>query len=265
MLIFYNILNASMVEPYKIISAVFIILFALSLFVIWMLYAEKSKHKKRLIEVEQRMLLSQMNPHFVFNSLTAIQSYIFRNEPYMAGKYMASFAKLVRLILENSRVDLIPVFKERDTLIYYLELQALRFDNKFKYDIQIDSDIDLEHHALPPMLAQPFIENAIEHGIIHMSDSGLIYIRLFLNGNYFVYEVEDNGVGIDMSLQQSKKKRVEHQSLATRITHDRIKNIKRSRGQNISMEIIDLSTQVDKGKRGTLVRFQIPVASISNS
>jgi len=225
----------------------------------------RAKDKKKLIDLEQRMLLSQMNPHFVFNSLTAIQSYIFRNEPYMAGKYMASFAKLVRLILENSRVALIPIFKERDTLTYYLELQSLRFEGKFAYSIQIDNDIDLEHHAIPPMLAQPFIENAIEHGIIHMSDRGLINIRLNLKGQNFLLEFEDNVVGIDKSLQKSQKKRDDHQSLATRITKERLKNIRRSRGQIIKMEIIDLSSLPDSSKRGTLIRFEIPIASISNS
>lgn len=176
---------------------------------------------------------------------------------------MASFSKLVRLILENSRVELIPIIKERDTLTYYLELQALRFEGKFDYSIQIDEDIDLEHHAIPPMLAQPFLENSIEHGIIHMSDKGLISIRFELLGEKIVLEVEDNGVGIDKSLQQSNKKRSDHQSLATKITHERLKNIKRSRKQHITMDIIDLSSQLNSVKRGTLVRFEIPFASIS--
>jgi len=98
-----------------------------------------------------------------------------------------------------------------------------------------------------------------------MSDRGLINIRLNLKGQNFLLEVEDNGVGIDKSLQQSQKKRDDHQSLATRITKERLKNIRRSRGQIIKMEIIDLSSLPDSSKRGTLIRFEIPIASISNS
>ena len=152
----------------------FVVFISVLFFVILLL--STAKDKKKIAELEQRILLSQMNPHFVFNSLTAIQSYIFRNEPYMAGKYLASFSKLVRLILENSRQQYIPISKEMDTLSYYLELQALRFEEKFDFKIDIDEDIDLEHHLIPPMLAQPFIENAIEHGIIHMSNKGSITI-----------------------------------------------------------------------------------------
>lgn len=238
-------------------------LVAVSLIMIIYLLFLRRKDKKRLIELEQRMLLSQMNPHFVFNSLTAIQSYIFRNEPYMAGKYMASFAKLVRLVLENSRVDFIPIVKERDTLNYYLELQALRFEGKFDYSIIIDDDIDLEHHTVPPMLAQPFIENAIEHGIIHMSEKGFICIRFELRAQSIILEVEDNGVGIDKSVKDAEKKRNDHQSLATKITEERIKNIKKSRRQQIIMNILDLANQPNSDKRGTLVRFIIPLSSIS--
>jgi len=231
------------------ISALFFVILLLS----------TAKDKKKIAELEQRILLSQMNPHFVFNSLTAIQSYIFRNEPYMAGKYLASFSKLVRLILENSRQQYIPIAKEIDTLNYYLDLQTLRFEEKFDFQIDIDEDIDLEHHLLPPMLAQPFIENAIEHGIIHMSDKGNIMIRFKLLGPSILLEVEDNGIGIEKSLTQSNPKRANHQSLATKITKERIKNIRGSKGQRITIETVDLSTIPNQGKRGTLVRFTIPI------
>lgn len=233
-----------------------VIFFAIILF-------STAKDKKKIAELEQRLLLSQMNPHFVFNSLTAIQSYIFRNEPYMAGKYLASFSKLVRLILENSRQEYIPIAKEKDTLNYYLELQALRFEEKFDFEIEIDEDIDMEHHIIPPMLAQPFIENAIEHGIIHMSDKGNIQIRFKLLGPSIMLEVEDNGIGIEKSLNQSNPKRANHQSLATKITKERIKNIRGTKGERVSLETIDLSTIPNSGKRGTLVRFTIPIITSS--
>ncbi len=223
------------------------------------LYFSRRKDRKRILELEQKLLLSQMNPHFVFNSLTAIQNYIFQNEPYLAGRYMASFAKLVRLILENSRMSLIPISKEVETITHYLELQSIRFQGKFDYTLSIDPDIDKEHHSIPPMLAQPFIENAIEHGIIHLSEKGQIKISFLLSDQSIVLEVEDNGLGIDRSLKTSEKKRVEYESLATRITNERLSKLKKSYGQKVSMETIDLSKLPLSSKTGTLVRFTIPL------
>lgn len=219
----------------------------------------RKKDKKKIIALEQRLLLSQMNPHFVFNSLTAIQSYIFRNEPYLAGKYLANFSKLVRLILENSRLDLIPISKEVETLTHYLELQSLRFEGKFEYSIYIDPDIDTEHHTIPPMLAQPFIENAIEHGIIHLSEKGIIKISFILSSTSILLEVEDNGVGIEKSALINQEKRKEFISLATRITNERLANLKKVYGQRVRMEIKDLSTVSSEDKRGTFIRFSIPL------
>jgi LytS/YehU family sensor histidine kinase len=200
-----------------------------------------------------------MNPHFVFNSLTAIQSYIFRNDAYTAGKYMSSFAKLVRLVLENSREVQIPLSKEIETLNYYLQLQELRFEGKFDYNIDVDPDIAVDQVTVPPMLAQPFIENAIEHGIIHLSKKGLITIRFILKGFALIIEIEDNGIGIEKSSQLSQHKWNEHQSLATKITKERIKNIKSSTKIDVKMEIIDLSENIDLQQKGTIIRFTLPV------
>jgi len=230
---------------------------ALTFLAIIILNFRAVKYKQKIIALEQKLLLSQMNPHFVFNSLTAIQSYIFRNDPYLAGKYLANFAKLVRLILENSRLEFITIAKEKETINHYLELQNLRFGKKFEYSISIDPDIDEEHHNIPPMLAQPFIENAIEHGIIHVSLNASIQVRFQLVGNSILLELEDNGIGIEKSAKFNQKKRDDHQSLATRITHERIKNLRKAYGKTIKMSIIDLSKKSEDNK-GTLVSFLIP-------
>lgn len=245
-----------------IISSIFITLIAgLLIFVVYI----RRKDRKRIRNLEQRLLLSQMNPHFVFNSLTAIQSYIFRNEPHMAGKYMSSFSKLVRLILENSRSELIPIRREEETLTHYLELQCLRFEGKFEYTIAVDENIDREYHAIPPMLAQPFIENAIEHGIIHLSEKGVISIRFLLQNNFIVLEVEDNGLGIDSTAPASQKKWKEYKSLATTITRERLSTLRESVGQRITMEIKDLKSEAEGQRRGTLVRFNIPIRIVSGN
>lgn len=219
---------------------------------------QRLAYLKRIRAFEQRLLLSQMNPHFVFNSLTAIQSYIFRNDAYTAGKYMSSFAKLVRLVLENSREEQITLSKEIETLKYYLQLQELRFEGKFDYNIDVDPDIAVDHVSVPPMLAQPFIENAIEHGIIHLSKKGLITIRFILKGSVLIIEIEDNGIGIEKSSKNSQHKWNEHQSLATKITRERIKNIKSSTNIEVKMEIIDLSESTELQQKGTIIRFTLP-------
>lgn len=231
----------------------------LLLLVLVMVWRARQKDKRRIIELEQRLLLSQMNPHFVFNSLTAIQSYIFRSDPYMAGKYLASFAKLVRLILENSCEHTITIAKEKETIEHYLDLQLLRFSGKFDYTIEVCPEIEPEHHLIPPMLAQPFIENAIEHGIIHLSSQGQIAIRYKLQNNKVVLEVEDNGIGIKKSVQRSKTNRIKHQSMATRITRERLKSLGKIYGNHLDLKIIDLGDTLIPDSQGTLIRFVIPM------
>ncbi len=215
-------------------------------------------YKQKIIELEQRILISQLNPHFIFNSLTAIQSYIFRNEPYYAGKYLANFSKLIRLILENSRQQFIPIAKEKETLNYYLDLQAFRFDGKFDYTISISPDIDEEHFHVPPMLAQPFIENSIEHGIIHLGYKGKIDVRYSLKNDKLIVEIEDNGIGIGKAQGAKNDKWEKHKSLATLITQDRLKNLKKVYGKTVKMHIEDLSAKDSTNKQGTLITFTIP-------
>ena len=136
----------------------------------------KAKHKS--VDLEQKLLRSQMNPHFIFNSLIAIQSYIYKKDPVQAGDFLAKFADLVRIILEASRVEFVKLTKEIKMLNLYFELQNLRFENKFEYKIEVSDDIDAENISIPPMLAQPFIENAIEHGIRKISILMLLILRI---------------------------------------------------------------------------------------
>lgn len=223
------------------------------------LYLLISRKKLRIQynKIEQQLLLSQMNPHFVFNSLTAIQSYIFRNDPHQAGKYLSSFAKLVRLILENSRLESTSIEQEIKTLKLYLDLQSLRFEGKFDYTITVDEDIDIDSTSIPPMLAQPFIENAIEHGIIHLSEKGIINVSFKNAEKSIILEVEDNGIGIEKSKLLQLESGKDYRSLATEITYQRLKKIKYANNLNIKLNIINLSA-IDINKQGTLIRFTIP-------
>src|SRR5690554_2330859 len=243
----------------SVVIAMVSALVLLLLLVLAMVRRARHKDKRRVIELEQRLLLSQMSPHFVFNSLTAIQSYIFRSDPYMAGRYLASFSKLVRLILENSCEHTTTIAKVKETIEHYLDLQLLRFSGKFDYTIEVCPEIEPEHHLIPPMLAQPFIENAIEHGIIHLSSQGQIAIRYKLQNNKVVLEVEDNGIGIKKSVQRSKTNRIKHQSMATRITRERLKTLGKIYGNHLDLKIIDLGDTLIPDSQGTLIRFVIPM------
>ena len=257
--LFADRMNIVQILPYSLFTNIVLLSIFITLIII-IVFQSNTIHKltNRSKKIEQQLLLSQMNPHFVFNSLTAIQSYIFRNDPHQAGKYLSSFAKLVRLILENSRLDKISIEQELKTLRLYFDLQLLRFEGKFDYTLDVDENLDIDSTTIPPMLAQPFIENAIEHGIIHLSEKGLIIVRFIQEGDSIVLEVEDNGIGIEKSrlIQMSSGK--DYTSRATEITNMRLRNIKRTSKTNITLKITDLS-KFDIDKQGTLVRFNIPL------
>jgi sensor histidine kinase YesM len=198
-----------------------------------------------------------MNPHFVFNSLASIQSFIFEEDKLMAGKYIADFASLMRLILENSREEFIILEKEISTLKYYLELQKLRYENKFDYSIFVDPALNPEFDVIPPMLGQPFVENSIKHGIAKKETKGQIDIRLIKRDEYLVFEIEDNGIGREKAQQIKEPESKKHISLALSITRERLDNLNKRYRKKINFEIIDL--EKDNKPSGTLVKFEIPL------
>lgn len=213
-----------------------------------LIYYNKMKSVQQNALLEQRLLRSQMNPHFIFNALIAIQSFVFKNEPRRAGKFLSSFAQLVRSILENSRDEYITLSKEIIWLENYIELQKLRFDNVFEYFIRIDPTIDRENILIPPMLTQPFIENALEHGLGKMEEKGVLEVTFVINGNMLQITVSDNGAGFNQS-----EKTGDHESLAIRITEDRLKLVNKGKNKKIIFNIFS-----SPGK-GTTVSFAIPL------
>jgi ligand-binding sensor domain-containing protein len=222
-------------------------------------YREKELVKaKKTQELEHRFLRSQMNPHFIFNSLGAIQSYIFKNQALEAGTYLSKFSKLVRLILDNSRNEEISLLKEIDTLKLYLELQRLRFPKKLSFLFEIDENLDVETIKIPPMMLQPFIENSIEHGFVKTNSGGIIRIRIKQSENGILLETEDNGVGIRSSIESKAKLKGNHEALATKITRQRIRNLNWGRKVKISLEILDLS-ELNTDLNGTRVSINIPI------
>ncbi|MDZ7741753.1 MAG: two-component regulator propeller domain-containing protein [Bacteroidota bacterium] len=212
--------------------------------------------KKHTAELKQKLLRSQMNPHFIFNSLTAIQDYIYEKEPAEAGKYLSGFARLMRQILSNSREEYISLDNEINYLVLYMDLQQLRFENKFEYKLHVDPDLEQEFTAIPPMLAQPFIENALEHGISNSDQSGRIIIRFDKKEDHVRFTLEDNGIGIEHS-REIKTKGSNHKSLAIQITRERLENLNRREKNKIELSVVDISRE-ETGKTGTRVTFSIP-------
>ena len=224
------------------------------------LYLRHSRLKNRheIITLQQKMFRSQLNPHFIFNSLGSIQSSILNEEPDKAVKYISRFSRLMRNILDSSDNERIPLSKEIATVKNYLELQKVRFTHKFDFLVNVDDHIDAENIFIPPMLAQPFIENAIEHGIKPMETKGLININIQLRNDILTIEIEDNGIGRKRAGELFQKQDKDHKSMAIDITRQRIEVINRKSKHPIRFEIEDLCHQNGEA-RGTRVVFEVPV------
>ncbi len=219
---------------------------------------EKRLATERINSLRQKVLRSQMNPHFIFNSLNAIQSYVLKNDAYQAVRYLNSFARLIRMILDSSRFDYITLSKEIDLLEYYLELQQLRFEDKFVYQMEIDNDLDTQSLLIPAMLAQPFIENSIEHGLQHLEDKGTVKISFDKVKDNIVFKVVDNGIGREASHKIQEKIRHKESSLSTQLFEERLHTLNKFLGKKISYNILDLKNDNGAAK-GTMVIIHLPM------
>jgi len=199
-----------------------------------------------------------MNPHFIFNSLSSIQNFIVTEKPDKASIYLSKFSKLFRNILDNSVEEFVTLEKEISTIENYLELQKVRYAGKFDYRIDIANEIDAETMQIPPMLAQPFIENAIEHGIKHRETPGHINIRFSLKDRTLIFEVEDDGIGRQKAREIEIAQDPGHRSMSTSLTRERLANLNRKLHRKIVLEIIDLQNALGEAA-GTRGVFGVPV------
>jgi len=156
---------------------------------------KKAKFDKDVMEVELKALRAQMNPHFISNALHSINKYVMENDRTNASGYLAKFASLMRLILENSREKEVPLEQDLHALELYMQLELLRFSNSFSYQIEVDPQIDVENTLVPPMLLQPFAENAILHGLSNKG-KGIIKIQVRKSNDMICCVIEDNGNGM---------------------------------------------------------------------
>ena len=217
------------------------------------------KTSRKTLKVEQYLLLSQMNPHFILNTLANIQSFIVLNDLDKATRYLSGFAAMAANILESAGEENILLNKEIGIITCYLEIQKVRFGNKFTYSISVADDLDPEKALIPPMLSQPFIENAIDHGIRNRDGKGMIRVRFSRPGKSLLIEIEDDGVGRAVAKELNSRRDKGHHGMTMTITEERLKNMgSRLRGRG-KLEITDLLDSDGTG-RGTLVRIEVPIS-----
>lgn len=206
--------------------------------------------------LRQKLLVSQMNPHFIFNSLNAIQSYIFGQNSMQAGIYLSQFAQLMRMILDFSRKDYITLESEIGFLKLYMDLQGLRIAHKFDYVIETDEDEAPDLVLVPPMLAQPFIENAIEHGFFQRKGKGHLLVSIKKEGDFLRYLIEDNGIGLEAT-KKTKTEAASHESLAVKITRERLETLYHDHHVAATIDITDKG-HGDHTNHGVRITFKIP-------
>ncbi|MGC4041177.1 MAG: histidine kinase [Flavobacterium sp.] len=217
-------------------------------------YYRNNKQKQEIAgleknQIKQKLLITQMNPHFIFNSIGNIQGLINDKKDKDAVNYLTKFSKLTRQILENSNENYISLAEEVEMTENYLSIQQLLYPDKFTFKIDIEDNIDTENIFLPPMLTQPFIENAIKHGV-NTTENGRIDIRFYLNDSKLFFEVTDNGKGFDAS-----KKIENHKSLAMTITKERLINY--TRNQDFVVHTANIKDS-EENVVGAKVSFEIP-------
>ena len=226
---------------------------------------EQSEKDKQLAELRQKTgelemqaLRAQMNPHFVFNSLNAINRFILENNKTQASEYLTKFSRLVRMILQNSQSTLITLESELESLRLYLELEALRFDHRFEYKISVPKDLDIDILKVPPLIIQPYAENAIWHGLMHKEEKGHLEIDIMHEQDRLIFRIKDDGIGRKQSSAMTSKTATKHKSLGLKITADRIAMMQRSASGHSPVIINDLEN-TDGTAAGTEVIIQIPV------
>jgi sensor histidine kinase YesM len=199
----------------------------------------RSIHEKELLELEAKALRAQMNPHFIFNCMNSIKSLIQEHEEVKAINYLTTFSKLIRTIFQNSDKKDISLYDEIETCKFYLQLEAMRFDAAFTYTINIDPEMDLKSVNIPALIIQPFIENAIWHGIVPGGNGGNIRLDVERNNDQVEIIVEDDGIGREVSRQNKSKSRLTHDSKGVNLTQSRLELDNSLKQRNAKIEIID--------------------------
>jgi sensor histidine kinase YesM len=209
---------------------------------------------KKIDELKLMALRSVMSPHFIFNVLNSIQFFIAKNDRLNAINYLSTFSKLIRSILNHSVTNKIRLADEVEMLKNYVQLEMTRFEKKFSFKLEISPDIDLDSIEIPSLLIQPYVENAILHGLYNKKLPGTLVIRVSEASDMVVFEIEDDGVGRAEAMRVRQQNFPGHKSMGIRLTEERLKLIKQH--SNASFEIEDLENEL--GGCGTRVRISLP-------
>ncbi len=230
-------------------SIVLILIFMAFILRAW--YSIRRKNKKIALQSLRR----EMNPHFIFNSLNSVNQFIARNDELAANKYLSSYSRLMRNTLENSNKDFTPLTTELEQLKEYLELEHMRFQDKFTYQIQIDESLDMEAILIPNMLIQPQLENAIWHGLRYKENSGLLTLTIQKKASSLSVVIEDNGIGLTKSRELKTKHQREHHSRGLTNTYERIHLLNSLYNCHITIDI----TEKTGNESGVIVTFHFPI------
>jgi ligand-binding sensor domain-containing protein len=217
----------------------------------------KTEFNKQLAQAETKALRAQMNPHFIFNCLNSINSFVIDQKHEIASDYLIKFSKLIRLILDNSRSETITIEKELETLRLYVLLESARYDNKFACVYNVAEDVNTNTIMIPPMLLQPFVENAIWHGLMQKEGEGTITVEIIKEDEEFLkISITDDGIGREKAAEL-KSKSATHKSHGLKVTSQRIDMMNKLNSTGAQVHIIDLKD--DQGvAAGTKVELIIP-------
>jgi len=213
----------------------------------------------KIAETEMIALRAQMNPHFIFNCLNSINLYTLENDSQTASEYLTKFSQLIRLVLENSRSEKVTLQKELETLKLYIELEAMRFKDKVQYKINVVPHIDQQYIEIPPLLLQPYVENAIWHGLMHKPEGGNITIDIAQPDEYLLHiEISDDGIGREMAGQHKSKSATRQKSFGLKMTSERLDAINHIYQTKTEVKIVDLA-DTEGNAAGTKVIIEIPL------
>jgi ligand-binding sensor domain-containing protein len=223
----------------------------------------KTEINRKIANLELHALRAQMNPHFIFNCLNAIQDFILKNDSESAKHYLSRFSKLIRTTLNNSRKQNIPLAQEIEFLNLYLELERMRFNDKFDYQISADNSVDMENTEVPSMILQPFVENAVRHGKIGgMQTQGKLNIHFSVSGSELICVIDDNGIGLNEAVRMKKGSEQLGQTHALDIMKERVQTFNEVNASKIRYKITDKS-DIDANEKGTRIEFFLTLNSIS--
>ena len=220
---------------------------------------KRLKQEKKILTLEQDMLRIQMNPHFIFNSLNSIKHYIINSEKENAVYYLNKFSKLIRKILVASKEKDIPLSDELETMELYMNIENIRFSNEIDFQISIDKDINANNIKVPSLILQPFLENALWHGLSSKEKDKKITIEVNKSDKkHVIISITDNGVGRKISEEINKQKTLKRKSVGIALTRDRLENFSKRYTNMYNMKIEDLYDAQGKGT-GTKVILDIPI------